>query len=74
MLLCVGESGYIRVKESCYYTIVSKSVQGRVLETFFYVNLLINIAYYVYTGLYIHIYLPNQAIRVAKLCFYCYFL
>ena len=60
MLLCVGESGYIRVKESCYYTIVSKSVQGRVLETFFYVNLLINIAYYVYT-VFIYTHLPTKS-------------
>ena len=31
-------------------------------------NLLINIVYYVDS--YIHIYIPNQAIRVAQLCFF----
>ena len=36
-------------------------------------NLLINIVYDAYIDLYIHIYIPNQAIRVAKLGFYCLF-
>ena len=40
-----------------------KTVQT--LKKFFFVN----IAYYVYIDLYIPIYIPNQAIRVAKLCF-----
>ena len=39
---------------------------------FSYVNLLINIVYYAYIDLNIHIYIPNQAIRVAKLCFCCF--
>ena len=43
------------------------------LKKNFYVNLLINIVYYVYIDLYKHIYIPNQAIRVAKLCFLLFF-
>ena len=40
----------------------------------FFVNLLINIVYYVDIELSTHIYISNQAIRVAKLCFHCFFL
>ena len=47
-----------------------KAVQN-FLKTNFFVNLLINKVYYVYIDLHKHIYIPNQAIRVAKLCFYC---
>ena len=46
-----------------------KAVQK--FKTIFFLNLLINIVYHVYIDLYIHIYIPNQAVRVAKLCFYC---
>ena len=49
-----------------------KTVQN-FLKKIFFVNMLINIVYYVglYIDLYIHICIPNQAIRVAKLCFCC---
>ena len=47
---------------SCYYKAVF----------FFFGNLLVNIVYYVHIDLYTYIYIPNQAIRVAKLCFYCF--
>ena len=41
------------------------------LTYFFYVNfLLITITYFVYIELYIHIYKPNKAIRVAKLIYF----
>ena len=39
----------------------------------FYKNLLINIVYYAYIDLYIHIYIPNQEICAAKLLCYCFF-
>ena len=47
-----------------------KAVQNFLKKNFF-VNLLINKVYYVYIDLHKHIYIPNPAIRVAKLCFYC---
>ena len=54
-------------KKICSY----KAVQ--IFRNFFYMNLLINVVYYVYIELYIRFYIPNQAIRVAKLCFYLFF-
>ena len=50
-----------------------KAVQN-FLKKFFCVYLLINIVYYVYINLFIHIYIPKQAIRVAKLGIYCFLL
>ena len=51
-----------------------KAVQN-FLQKIIFVNLLINIVYYVYINLYIHIYIPNHAIRVmlfyVMLCCYC---
>ena len=50
-----------------------KAVQNFPKKIFF-VNLLINKVYYVYIDLHKQSYIPNQAIRIAKLCFHCYLL
>ena len=46
----------------------------KIFNYFFYENLLINIVYYLYIDLYIHIYIPIQAISVANLGFNILFL
>ena len=47
--------------------VISKKIRlYKAIQNFSHVNLLINIVYYVYIDLYIHIYTPNQVIRVAK--------
>ena len=45
----------------------------KIFRNFFYVNLLINIVYYLYIDSYVYIYTPNQAICVAKLCVLLFF-
>ena len=43
------------------------------LQIFFHMNLLINKIYCDYIDSYTHIYTPNQAFRVAKLCLLLFF-
>ena len=83
LICCVHIDGHKSRQTNCifwilfyFHTLVRKCVSIKLYKifwNFFYVNLLINIVYYVYIDLCRHIYIPNQAIRAAKLCFYCFF-
>ena len=71
--MCTGVTkGTFRGDFYCYKAASIKLC--KIFQKKIYLNLLTNIVYYVYIDLYIHIYIPNQAIRVAMLCFYCFFL
>ena len=58
------------------YTLMTdhSNVLVYMLQTFKYTNRILISNKMCYVDNHIHIYIPNQAIRVAKLCFYCFFL
>ena len=74
--MCAGVT-----KGTCAGIFISKKMRfyevvQNFLKNFCCVNLLITIAYYkslTYISCNIHNYVPNQAISVAKSCFYCVF-